>query len=77
MRTNPSSCNRPSPTYRRYYQPPSVPASAPGMTGRAGAPLWRVLVPFLSVVGGSLGLAFAYATGTHWGVYVAMAGALR
>lgn len=60
--------------FRRYYQPPSVPSNAPGMTGRAGAPLWKVLIPFLSIIGGSLGLGFGYATKQHWGLYVAMAG---
>ncbi|KAI8473742.1 MAG: amino acid permease-domain-containing protein [Monoraphidium minutum] len=59
--------------FRRYYQPPSVPLTTPGMTGAKGAPLPHILVPFLSIVGASIGLGFGVATGAHWGVYVAMA----
>lgn len=47
------------------------------MTGREGAPLWHVLIPFLSIIGASLGLGFGVTTNAHWGVYVAMGGAPR
>lgn len=45
-----------------------------GFTGREGAPLWKVFIPFFSIIGGSLGLGFSWATGCHYGVYIAMAG---
>jgi hypothetical protein len=60
---------------RRYYQPPTVPLTAEGMTGNAAAPLWHVLVPFLSIIGSSIGLGFGNATKQHWGLAVAMGGA--
>lgn len=59
--------------FRRYYQPPSVPATRPGLTGKKGAALWHVLIPFLSIIGASLGLGFGVATKAHYGVYIAMA----
>lgn len=59
--------------WRRYYQPPGTPDTKPGMTGAKGAPLWVVLVPFLSIIGSSLGLSFGVATNAHWGLYVGMA----
>ncbi|KIZ00795.1 basic amino acid/polyamine antiporter, APA family [Monoraphidium neglectum] len=59
--------------FRRYYQPPDVPDNMPGLTGKQGAPLWHVLIPFLSIIGGSLGLGFSVATNCHYGVYIAMA----
>lgn len=59
---------------RRYYQPPAMPRDMDGFTGREGAPLWKVLIPFLSIIGASLGLAFSWATGCHYGVYIAMFG---
>jgi hypothetical protein len=46
----------------------------PGFTGKDGAPLWKVMIPFLSILGASLGLGFSWATGCHYGVYIAMAG---
>ncbi|WIA13510.1 hypothetical protein OEZ85_007083 [Tetradesmus obliquus] len=58
--------------FRRYYQPPAMPRDMDGFTGREGAPLWQVLIPFLSIIGASLGLAFSWATGCHYGVYIAM-----
>eukprot|EP00878_Enallax_costatus_P009963 GHUV01010401.1.p1 GENE.GHUV01010401.1~~GHUV01010401.1.p1 ORF type:complete len:422 (+),score=60.12 GHUV01010401.1:2000-3265(+) len=61
--------------FRRYYQRPSELAYPhPGLTGRRGAPLWLILIPFFSIIGASLGLAFGYATNTHYGVWVAMGG---
>jgi len=44
------------------------------MTGKQGAALWHVLIPFLSIIGSSLGLAFGWATHRHWGLYIGMAG---
>jgi hypothetical protein len=52
-----------------------MPRDMPGFTGKDGAPFWQVMIPFLSIIGGSLGLAFSWATGCHYGVYIAMAGA--
>lgn len=60
---------------RRYYQPPaSYERQIRGMTGNQGKPLWVVLTLLLTVVGSSLGVAFGWATGCHYGVYAAFGG---
>ena len=53
--TNPTIPTMPR---RRYHQPAEVPPSRPGMTGKTGAALWHILIPFLSIIGASLGLGF-------------------
>lgn len=58
--------------FRRYYQPPgSHERQIRGMTGNQGKPLWLVLTLLLTIVGSSLGVAFGWATGCHYGVYAA------
>jgi hypothetical protein len=60
---------------RRYYQPPgSHERQTRGMTGNQGKPLWLVLTLLLTIVGSSLGVAFGWATGCHYGVYAAFGG---
>lgn len=60
---------------RRYYQPPaSHERQIRGMTGNQGKPLWVVLTLLLTIVGSSLGVAFGWATGRHYGVYTAFGG---
>jgi hypothetical protein len=44
------------------------------MTGNQGKPLWVVLTLLLTIVGSSLGVAFSWATGCHYGVYIAFGG---
>jgi len=61
--------------FRRYYQPPAAyDRQLQGLTGAQGKPLWMVLTLLLTIVGSSLGLAFGWATGCHWGLYAAMGG---
>jgi hypothetical protein len=51
-----------------------MPRDMPGFTGKDGAPLWKIMIPFLSILGASLGLGFSWATGCHYGVFIAMFG---